>query len=56
MGGIRMPLDCDNVAVLELLRASGQPPSARLTPAEARGTYMANRALLLPAAKSEAQH
>jgi acetyl esterase len=43
-----MPLDRDNLAVLELLRASGRPPFEQLTPEEAREAYMASRAVLQP--------
>lgn len=43
-----MPLDRDNLAVLELLRASGRPPFEQLTPGEAREAYMASRAVLQP--------
>jgi acetyl esterase len=42
-----MPLDRDNLALLELLRA-GPPPFEQLTPAEAREAYMASRAVLQP--------
>jgi acetyl esterase len=43
-----MPLDRDNLAVLELLRASGRPPFEQLTPGAAREAYMASRAVLQP--------
>lgn len=43
-----MPLDQDNVKVLEMVRASGRPPFEQLTPAEARDAYIRSRAILQP--------
>ncbi len=43
-----MPLDRDNLAVLELIRMAGRPPFEQLTPDEAREAYMRSRALLQP--------
>ncbi|HEY6430750.1 MAG TPA: alpha/beta hydrolase, partial [Acetobacteraceae bacterium] len=43
-----MPLDADNLLVLEMIRASGRPPFETLTPAEARQAYAASRAVLQP--------
>ena len=43
-----MPLDADNLTVLEMIRAAGRPPFETLTPAEAREAYANGRALLQP--------
>ncbi len=43
-----MPLDVDNLLVLEMIRASGRPPFETLTPAEARQAYANSRAVLQP--------
>src|SRR5579875_1407987 len=43
-----MPLDRDNLTVLEMVRASGRPPFEQLTPAEARDAYIRSRAILQP--------
>jgi len=43
-----MPLDADNLLVLELIRAAGRPPFETLTPNEARETYAKSRAVLQP--------
>ncbi len=43
-----MPLDADNLLVLEMIRASGRPPFETLTPAEARQAYASSRTVLQP--------
>jgi len=43
-----MPLDRDNLLVMEMIRASGRPPFEKLTPDEARDAYMKSRAVLQP--------
>lgn len=43
-----MPLDRDNLEVLEMIRASGRPPFEQLTPNEAREAYTRSRAILQP--------
>lgn len=43
-----MPLDRDNLLVLEMVRASGRPPFETLTPDEARDAYMRGRAVMQP--------
>ncbi len=43
-----MPLDADNLTVLEMIRAAGRPPFETLTPAEAREAYANSRAVLQP--------
>jgi len=43
-----MPLDRDNLVVLDMMRAAGRPPFEQLTPDEAREAYMRSRALLQP--------
>ncbi len=43
-----MPLDPDNLTVLEMIRLAGRPPFETLTPAEAREAYVRSRAVLQP--------
>jgi acetyl esterase len=43
-----MPLDPDNLIVLEMIRLSGRPPFETLTPAEARDAYSRSREVLQP--------
>jgi acetyl esterase len=43
-----MPLDRDNLLVMEMIRVSGRPPFEKLTPNEAREAYMNSRAVLQP--------
>jgi acetyl esterase len=43
-----MPLDADNLLVLEMIRAAGRPPFETLTPGEARQAYASSRAVLQP--------
>lgn len=43
-----MPLDPDNLIVLEMIRLSGRPPFEALTPAEAREAYSRSREVLQP--------
>jgi acetyl esterase len=43
-----MPLDRNNLLVIEMIRASGRPSFEKLTPDEARDAYMKSRAVLQP--------
>jgi acetyl esterase len=43
-----MPLDADNLLVLEMIRAAGRPPFETLTRDEAREAYTKSRAVLQP--------
>ncbi len=44
-----MPIDPDAQNLLAMIKAAGRPPMTGMSPAEARATYLASRALLQPA-------